>query len=166
MKIEFIKRAQEGALTMEENPLTHFCVYFAPYDPEYRQVFIGHHKRSGLWLFNGGHIDKGELPPEALAREMKEEWGASFQSDNTNIYAPSLLSITTIDTSIKFDRQCRRHYDIWYFIPLHKHSFNPDNNFLAKEFHQIGWKMAAETRNLIKDVNTLTALRQIEKLFQ
>lgn len=28
---EFIRRAEEGALTRDENPITHFCVYFATY---------------------------------------------------------------------------------------------------------------------------------------
>lgn len=159
---EFIRRAKEDALTRDENPITHFCVYFAAYDPENRQVFIGHHKKSGLWLFNGGHIDEGELPLEALEREVGEEWGKNVQLDGG--YTPSLLTITEIDNPTK--QKCRLHYDIWYFIPLDKNSFDPDESLLEKEFHQTGWKLAEEARDLIKDVNTLTALAEIEKLFK
>lgn len=162
VKKEFIRRAEEGALTRDENPITHFCVYFAAYDPENHQVFIGHHKKSGLWLFNGGHIDEGELPLEALEREVGEEWGDNAQLDDT--YAPSLLTITEIDNPIK--QKCRFHYDIWYFIPLNRKSFTPDESLLEKEFYQTGWKLIEEAKDLIKDANTLTALAEIERLFK
>ena len=161
VKREFLKRLGKGSLTRDENPLTHFCVYFAAYDPENQQVFIGHHKKSGLWLFNGGHIDEGELPLEALEREVKEEWGENVQLDGG--YTPSLLTITEIDNLAK--QKCRLHYDIWYFIPLSKNSFIPDENLLEKEFHQTGWKAISEAGQLIKDINTLTALEEIQKLF-
>lgn len=44
----FLERAQQGAPTRDENPQTHFCVYFAAYDPVAQKVFIGHHKKSGF----------------------------------------------------------------------------------------------------------------------
>lgn len=158
---EFIRRAGEGALTRDENPLTHFCVYFAAYDPENQQVFIGYHKKSELWLFNGGHIDEGELPLDTLEREVREEWGENVQLNRG--YTPSLLTITEIDNSTK--QKCRFHYDIWYFISLSKHTFTPDESLLEKEFHQTGWKTVSEAKQLIKDINTLTALDQIQRLF-
>ncbi|MBU1104604.1 NUDIX domain-containing protein [Candidatus Parcubacteria bacterium] len=161
IKTRFSKRAEEGALTRDENPITHFCVYFAAYDPKSQQVFIGHHKKSGLWLFNGGHIDKGEMPLEALEREVREEWGKNTQLNGN--YEPSLLTITEIDNPAK--QKCRLHYDIWYFIPLNKDSFAPEETLLEKEFHQTGWKTVSEARQLITDTNTLLALYEIEKLF-
>ena len=159
---EFIRRAEEGALTRDEDPKTHFCVYFAAYDPENQQVFIGHHKKSGLWLFNGGHIDEGELPLEALEREVKEEWGENVHLNGD--YEPSLLTITEINNPTK--QKCRLHYDIWYFIPLSERSFTPDESLLVKEFHQTSWKTMNEAKCLIEDVNTLTALTKIEKLLK
>lgn len=161
VKKEFVRRAEKGSLTRVENPLTHFCVYFAGYDPGSRQVFIGHHKKSGLWLFNGGHLDEGELPPEALEREAGEEWGKHIKLDGH--YLPSLLTVTDIH---HFTQQtCRTHYDIWYFIPLDKNTFHPDEGLLATEFYLTGWKPAEAARNFIRDANTLTALAEIEKLF-
>ena len=69
----FEKRLLEGKLTRDENPTSHFCVYFSAFDPKSQKVFIGFHKKSRLWLFNGGHMDKGETPMEAIKREMGEE---------------------------------------------------------------------------------------------
>ena len=68
---EYIQRLSEGRPTRDENPGSHFCVYFLSYNQANQTVFIIHHKKSGLWLTTGGHIDKGELPLEALEREMK-----------------------------------------------------------------------------------------------
>ena len=39
------------------------------------RVLLHRHKRLGLWLPPGGHIDEGELPDEAAIRETLEESG-------------------------------------------------------------------------------------------
>lgn len=161
IKNKFLERAKKGALTRDEDPLTHFCVYFAAFDPSNQQVFIGHHKKSGLWLFNGGHIDRGELPSEALEREIREEWGEHIKLDGE--FTPSFLTITEIENPTK--QTCKLHYDIWYFTPFDKESFVPEKKLLVKEFHQTGWQQMEEAKKLITDINTLTALNEIEKLF-
>lgn len=40
-----------------------------------RKVLLGLHKKLGVWLPPGGHIDSGETPIEAAIRETKEEAG-------------------------------------------------------------------------------------------
>lgn len=42
----FQKRLNQGKLTRDENPETHFCVYFLPYNPQNKKVFLVHHKKS------------------------------------------------------------------------------------------------------------------------
>lgn len=158
---EFINRAKEGQLARDENPYTHFCVYFAGYDPDGRKVFIGHHKKSGLWLFNGGHMDKGETPEESLDREMGEEWGLKVRLED--IGEPRLLTITPINNPTK--QKCTSHYDIWYFVPLSESDFKPDQDLLATEFHTTGWKTIDEARVLITNLNTLRAIDEFEKIF-
>ncbi|MBI5356783.1 NUDIX domain-containing protein [Candidatus Collierbacteria bacterium] len=155
---KFLRRIGEGKLTRDENPATHFGVYFAGFDPEVKEVFVGLHKKSDLWLFNGGHIDRGESLGETLAREMGEEWG--FVHSAAKALESSLLTITEITS----DRQiCRRHYDIWYFAPVDKTSFSPDESKLKQEFHQIKWAAFPEARKIITDSNTLTAVDAMKK---
>jgi hypothetical protein len=60
----FLDRLEQGILTKDENPVSHFCAYFSAYDPKVKEIFIGHHNKLGLWLFNGGHIDEGETTNE------------------------------------------------------------------------------------------------------
>jgi 8-oxo-dGTP pyrophosphatase MutT (NUDIX family) len=155
----FIRRLERGNLTRDEDPHTHFCIYFAGYDPKSKEVFVGHHKKSGLWLFNGGHIDKGETPREAVEREMVEEWGIRMTVDEIN--DSSLLTITDIENPT--EQTCTLHYDIWYFIPISKAEFKPDERLLSKEFYQIGWKPMTEAGELITDANTLLAIEKIKE---
>lgn len=43
------------------------------------EVILLRHRKLGLWLPPGGHIDPGELPDEAAIREVKEEAGIDCQ---------------------------------------------------------------------------------------
>lgn len=161
VKQKFLRRINEGSLTREENQGNHFCVYFAAIDLIAKKVFIGHHIKSGLWLFNGGHMDKGESPIETAKREISEEWG-----QNINIlddYLPTFLTITKINNPIK--QKCKCHYDVWNFIKVNKNTFLPDKDSLNAEFSETGWKNIQEARELIIDPNTLLALKKIEELF-
>lgn len=159
VKKAFSDRIKKDKVTRDENHVSHFCVYFAGYDSTTKEVFIGHHIKSGLWLFNGGHIDVGESPHQALHREIKEEWGVKIKLPED--HTPELLTITKINNPKR--QTCKIHYDIWYFIPLNKKSFKPKQSLLKTEFHQTGWKTLKEAKTLIQETNTLEALKIILK---
>lgn len=157
---EFRVRAEQGALTRDENPETHFIVYFAAYDPTAGEVFIGHHRKSGLWLFNGGHIDQGETPIETAVREIGEEWGTSLSPESLG--APQLLTITGIASPAK--QPCTRHYDIWYFVPLDRAGAEFDPEKLGKEFYETRWADFGQAATLTTDPGTRHALATLRKL--
>ena len=161
MAERFLERVREGNLTKHENPKSHFCAYFAAYDPKAKQVFIGHHKKSGLWLFNGGHIDGDEMIKESLIREIGEEWGLDGNSFQIN--PPTFFTITKIDNPTK--QPCNFHYDIWCFVAVDKNNFNPSDANLLEEFHEYGWKDLEEARKMIIDKNTLLAINFVEKSY-
>lgn len=158
---KFLQRVDDGNLTRDENPKSHFCVYFAAFDPKAKQIFIGHHKKSGLWLFNGGHIDKDEIPSEALEREIKEEWNLRMKAKD--IGNPLLLTITKINNPAK--QICRAHYDIWYFVSVNKKNFNPSKKNLAEEFYETKWATINEAKSIVIETNTLKAIKFLESKF-
>ncbi len=153
---KFLVRANENLLTRDENPVSHFCVYFLPYNSKTKQVFIVAHKKSGLWLSPGGHIDRGELLVEALEREIKEELGVDYHAPVS--FNPFLITVTPIENPIQ---PCKMHYDVWYAIPTDGSDFNVD----PREFHETQWLTIAEARKLVTDSPNLTALTKIEEIF-
>ncbi len=48
------------------------------------KALLIHHKKLGLWLPVGGHIEKSETPDHALKREFKEELGIGVEVLNRN----------------------------------------------------------------------------------
>ena len=157
VKEDFLIRLSEGGYSREENPESHFCVYFAFYDPKKDRVFVGHHKKSDLFLFTGGHVDMGELPVETLEREIFEELGFDWKFSEE--ITPSLFTITEINSKTV---NCKSHYDIWYFFPSSEDNFNPDYSKLSEEFFRISWLDINQAIRLIKDPATKEALELIK----
>ncbi len=153
----FLERLREDNLTIDENPISHFCVYFLPFDAKAKRIFIGHHKKSGLWLAPGGHIDKGERLLQALNREIHEELGIENKAEQS--IRPFLLTISPI---INFVRPCKEHLDLWYRIPTDGSDFQGD----FEEFHETRWASINEARERVENQPNLEALDKMEQFFQ
>lgn len=152
--LSFLQRIEEGNLIRAENEKSHFCLYFLPYNPDTQEIFIGYHKKSGLWLSPGGHIEKGETLLDTLSREIKEELDLDFDLEKIN--APFMLSITEIDNP---PQPCRAHYDIWYLISTDGGEFKVD----SREFRETRWVTVDQARKLITDPNNIKALNLLEQ---
>lgn len=152
----WFERLEKGGLTRDEGNPSHFCCYFLPYNPATKQIFIVHHKKSGLWLSPGGHIDKGESLMQTLNREIEEELGIKEKIQEE--IKPFLLTITPIENRVQ---PCKEHLDIWYRFPTDGSEFNVD----PKEFHQIKWVSIKEARELMTDPPNLEAIAKMEALF-
>lgn len=153
--LKFTQRLSEGHLTRDENPASHFCAYFLPYNKEIKKVFIIHHKKSGLWLSPGGHIDKGEDIMTTLNREIDEELG--IKNKITEKIKSFLLTITPINNSVQ---PCKEHLDIWYRLPMSEKEINAN----LREFHASRWVTLSEARELITDEPNLEALEKMERI--
>lgn len=150
----YLKRLEEGAFTRDENPQSHFCAYFLPYNAKNKKVFIVYHKKADLWLSPGEHVDKGEEILETLNREIDEELGVKNFFKETP--APFLFTITPIENRIQ---SCKTHFDIWYLVNTDGANFNVD----PKEFYDTKWLTIAEAEEIITDKPNLKAMEIIKK---
>lgn len=57
----------------EQADPTHVTVSGIVVDGE--RVLLHRHRRLGIWLQPGGHVERGELPHDAVLREVREESG-------------------------------------------------------------------------------------------
>ena len=152
--LNYNKRIAEGDLTRDENINSHVCAYFFPVNKKEKLVLIGDHKKSGLWLAPGGHVDKGELLIETVNREMEEELGVNLHLEKN--VRPSLLTITEIKQDT---RPCQRHFDVWFFIETDGKDFNIDYT----EYHEVRWVSTGDARRIVTETQNLKAIDFIEQ---
>lgn len=93
-----------------------------------RSVLLCHHKKAGLWLPTGGHVDPGEAPLATAQREIVEELGAALP----------LISDFPVFVTCQKTTGPNPHHDLslWYlFEGDPEHSYDWD----AGEFLDVAW---------------------------
>jgi 8-oxo-dGTP diphosphatase len=110
-------------------PNPHLVTYFMITSPDRERVLLADHKKAGLWLPPGGHVEPEEHPKGTVKREALEELGF-----NAEFIFEEPLFLTVKETAGPVDR----HTDIslWYLLqgdPCREWTFDP------QEFHQIRW---------------------------
>lgn len=110
-------------------PNPHLVCYFLLIDPEARKVLLVEHKKAGLWLPTGGHVEKNEHPKETVCREIVEELGcpADFLSE-----APFFLTVRQTHG----DRDKHTDISLWYIL---RGSTATPYHYDENEFHSIRW---------------------------
>ena len=94
-----------------------------------RGTVLHRHKRLGLWLQPGGHIDPGELPWDAAVRETVEETGLTAAHPDSG---PRLLHVDVHDGG-----RGHTHLDLRYLLsappadPSPPHGESPDVRWFA-----------------------------------
>lgn len=104
------------------------------------RVLLVKHKRLKRWLPVGGHIDLGEIPEEAVSREIKEETGLDdfefmekpdTRGDDDSVKVlvpPNHIQLENIDDE-------HQHIDFVYFC----RAVSDDIQLAPKEHDEIKW---------------------------
>ena len=112
-----------------DTPPKHLVVYFIPVDAAERCLLLGDHRKSGLWLPPGGHVEDGEDPREAVVRETREELGiaAEFADDK-----PLFLTVTPTNGP-----NSHLDVDLWFVLRVTRRETKlvPDQ----REFKSVRW---------------------------
>ena len=81
------------------------------------KVLLHHHRKLGMWLPPGGHIERDELPDEAAVREVLEETGIEVElvgerredvEDPVQLHRPAGVQLENIGPG-------HQHIDLIYF---------------------------------------------------
>jgi 8-oxo-dGTP diphosphatase len=118
------------------------------------KVLLHQHKKLGIWLPAGGHIDRDELPEQAAVREVKEETGleitlynpdaALFIADREacQLHRPMHLLLENINPY-------HQHIDFIYYATAVSNQLNPANG----ETNRIKWFNQADLENTTMPTN-------------
>jgi 8-oxo-dGTP pyrophosphatase MutT (NUDIX family) len=109
-----------------------------------RGVLLHEHKRLGIWIQPGGHIDPGETPWEAALRETREETGLDgrFAGPFGDDGAPVLAHV-----DVHAGGRGHTHLDLRYLVDGGDDDPNPPEG----ESQAIGWFDWSEAIDLTDD---------------
>jgi len=81
------------------------------------KVLLHQHKKLGMWLPCGGHIDPNELPDEAVKRESVEESGVEIEliGEQTLDVADPVQLVRPRGIQLEFIHDGHEHIDLIYF---------------------------------------------------
>ncbi len=119
------------------------------------KVMLVKHKKLGIWLAPGGHVDDNELPHQAAEREFYEETGITgevisaypllhTQGESEYLPLPFYCNLHAINKP-RGNSFCEQHYSFGYFIKL-LDAVHFGQNY--EETDGIGWFAADEILNL------------------
>ncbi len=79
-------------------------------------VVLHRHRRLGIWLQPGGHVDEGEAPADAALRELVEE---------TGVAAVHLEPAVLVHVSVHDTPWVHRHYDCRWLVEATRTELEP-----------------------------------------
>ncbi|WP_433315450.1 NUDIX hydrolase [Micromonospora chersina] len=133
--------AGTGDIFRREKPRTpspHLVAYFLLRDEADGAVLLVDHRKAGMWLPSGGHVEPGEDPAQTVRREMVEELGVPAVFVPVLGERPAFLTVTeTVGPPEE------RHTDVslWYVLTGSRdQKLIPD----PAEFRGVRWWTPAE----------------------
>ena len=113
-----------------KTPPKHLVSYAVVIDIKNKKVLLTEHKKSGLWLPTGGHVEINEHPKITAERELKEELSTKLSLITT---APLFLTVTE---TVGNPEYIHTDVSLWYLMNGDcKQTFN----YAEEEFHSIKW---------------------------
>lgn len=118
-------------------PSPHLVSYFMLIDHDQGSVLLVDHRKAGLWLPTGGHVEPGEHPAATVCREAREELG--IEAVFSPVTGESPMFVTVTETA----SPAGRHTDVslWFVLSCAiSKPLAPD----AGEFREARWWTRAE----------------------
>ncbi len=118
-------------------PPKHLVVYFLPYHAGTDSIFLVEHRKAGLLLPPGGHVEPGENPWDTVVREAHEELGIIARPHPlTTDQRPLFLTVTPT-----VGPHSHRDATLWWLLDLDPaEQLAPDPG----EFNSWGWHLCTD----------------------
>jgi len=87
------------------------------------RVLMIRHRRLGVYLYPGGHVESDETPLEAVIREFEEETGLRVEpigptrginNDENTVERPLPLAI--LEETVRYPDEVHIHFDLVYLV--------------------------------------------------
>lgn len=117
-------------------PIKHLVCYAVLYDVSKQKILLLKLKNAGLFLPNGGHMEKEEMPYETVQRELQEELGINGKYILKNWRLPFFI------TQIKTVGKTSGHIDVdlWYLLKGDSEEpIKTDSQDFQREFGEFKW---------------------------
>lgn len=114
-------------------PPKHLVSYFLIVDDDECAFLLGDHRKSGLWLPAGGHVEPGESPLDTVRRECLEELGIRARFHEATGEQPVFITVTRTRSS-----RPDPHTDVslWFVLTHGRHApLRPDE----REYRSVKW---------------------------
>jgi len=89
--------------------------------PDGKSTLLIRHRKLGVWVYPGGHIEKDENPMECAIREAKEETGADFDllsssgvKIKSRVASSMPMPLVIMDEDVPYKKAHHRHFDMIY----------------------------------------------------
>jgi 8-oxo-dGTP diphosphatase len=113
-------------------PSPHLVSYFLLTDHVQGSVLLADHRKAGLWLPSGGHVEPGEHPVATVRREVQEELGVAAVFSPVTGERPMFVTVTETTSPV------HRHTDVslWFVLSSGaSQSLQPG----LREFREVRW---------------------------
>ncbi|MDG9707110.1 NUDIX hydrolase [Streptomyces sp. DH10] len=112
-------------------PPMHLVSYFVVLDDPREQLLLVAHRKAGLWLPAGGHVEPGEDPWAAVVRECREELGIEAVASPITGEQPFFLTVTATQ-----GQHTHTDVSLWYLLDAGAHTIT---SYDHSEFSAIRW---------------------------